>query len=653
MILADSNWYLIGTGSIADGLRRSIQSIAVLDPGVLRDAQASVEYQRSVYLVASDHVDLALIESAEQFAFATDSVVVPVFHMFGNIVCGPILGRSSILHERSAGCLHCWITRYFSGRPQQYRIAMGSQIRLGIQGGFSASLSDYVATAVATWLKNAIVSDASHDATHPALYINISTLAQAEHRYLRHSLCPACSPTGQASACDEKLVLKSRPKHKPTDERLVPLRDMAGRLESTYLDPMTGLVKTLTEASYFSGSAVTTTMLYVNERDSEPIYCAGLTGKYSDSRPIAILEALERYCGAYPRAPQKVMHCTFDSVASMAVEPEVFGLPDYAALGPNSIIKPFEKSSKRSFVRGHSFRRDDAVLIPTQLAYYSRLSDNDPLFLVEGSQGCAIGSCLEEAIFHGVFEVIERDSFMMTWYAKLPTAKLPLTEIRNPETLARLRNFSQRGYDVTVHAMHGDVNIPALLVRLKSRKKSLPFSFSMPAAGLDPEDAILRACREISVAINKYTRLMEDPEMVERARHFLTRPSEVADMMDHGLIYCLPESEPYGQFLDDATGTVSMEALKELGAAFRTSDLRDDLCRMIASILERHPDVIVVDQTCSELAPLNLSAAKVLIPGTMTMHASEDWRRFIGLPRFDAATRGGASINPWPHPFCP
>jgi ribosomal protein S12 methylthiotransferase accessory factor len=653
MVLSENNWYLIGAGSIADGLRRCIKPIEVLDPSSLADMQGAAEYQRSIYLVASDHVDLTAIEKIEQFALKNDSVVMPVFHMFGNIVCGPILGRSSILHDRSLGCLHCWITRYFSGRPQQYKVVTGTQTRLGTQAGFSASLCDHVAVAVKALLEDSVALKEADDVAHRALYINVSTLSQTERRYLPHSLCQRCLPTAQPSAGDEKLVLKSRPKHKSTDERLVPLRDIAGRLESTYLDPMTGLVKTLTEASYYSGSAVTTTMLYVNELDSEPIYCAGLTGKYSDSRPIAILEALERYCGAYPRRPQMAARCTFDSVASIAVDPEVFGVPDYAALEQNSGIRPFDKSSTRSFVRGYSFKRDASVLIPTQLAYYSRLSETDPPFLIEGSQGCAIGSCMEEAIFHGLFEVIERDSFMMTWYAKLPTAKLPLTEIKNTETLARLRNFSERGYDVTVHAMHGDGKIPALLVRLKNRKKTTPFSFSMPAAGLDPEDAILRACREIAVAINKYTRLMEDPVMVERARHFLTRPSAAADMMDHGLIYCLPESEPYGHFLDEATDTVSMDELKELGAAFRTSDMRDDLCSMIDYVLEQHPDVIVVDQTCSELAPLNLSAVKVLIPGMMTMHASEDWRRFTGLPRFDMATAGGTSINPWPHPFCP
>ena len=54
-------------------------------------------------------------------------------------------------------------------------------------------------------------------------------------------------------------------------------------------------------------------------------------------------------------------------------------------------------------------------------------------FVYETSNGCALGGSLEEAIFHGIMEVVERDSFLLTWYAKLPLPRLDLSSANDQE----------------------------------------------------------------------------------------------------------------------------------------------------------------------------------------------------------------------------
>lgn len=51
------------------------------------------------------------------------------------------------------------------------------------------------------------------------------------------------------------------------------------------------------------------------------------------------------------------------------------------------------------------------ILVPESLAYYS-LGREDS-FVYETSNGCALGGSLEEAIFHGILEAAERDSFCL------------------------------------------------------------------------------------------------------------------------------------------------------------------------------------------------------------------------------------------------
>lgn len=71
------------------------------------------------------------------------------------------------------------------------------------------------------------------------------------------------------------------------------------------------------------------------------------------------------------------------------------------------------------------------ILVPESIAYYS-LGHRDA-YVYETSNGCAIGGSLEEAIFHGILEVVERDAFLLTWYAELPLPALILVQqmIRN------------------------------------------------------------------------------------------------------------------------------------------------------------------------------------------------------------------------------
>ena len=72
--------------------------------------------------------------------------------------------------------------------------------------------------------------------------------------------------------------------------------------------------------------------------------------------------------------------------------------------------------------------------------------------MYETSNGCAIGGSLEEAIFHGILEIVERDAFLLTWYAKLPLPRLDLSSANDTELqlmIQRLRTIT--GYEL--HAL--------------------------------------------------------------------------------------------------------------------------------------------------------------------------------------------------------
>ena len=89
---------------------------------------------------------------------------------------------------------------------------------------------------------------------------------------------------------------------------------------------------------------------------------------------------------------------------------------------PDFPFEPFDPERPINWVWGYSFSQKRPILVPEILAYYS-LGDGDG-FVYETSNGGALGGSLEEANLYGIFEVVERDSFLMTWYGQLPIAGL-------------------------------------------------------------------------------------------------------------------------------------------------------------------------------------------------------------------------------------
>ena len=151
---------------------------------------------------------------------------------------------------------------------------------------------------------------------------------------------------------------------------------------------------------------------------------AGRTNSFAVSELTAILEGLERYCGLEPRGKRTVVHDSYNHLKNQALNPIEVGVhakEQYESAG--FPFAEFDPDRPIDWVWGYSFLQERPILVPELLAYYS-LGGRSQGFVYETSNGCALGGSLEEAIFYGILEVVERDSFLMTWYAQMPLPRL-------------------------------------------------------------------------------------------------------------------------------------------------------------------------------------------------------------------------------------
>ncbi len=384
---------------------------------------------------------------------------------------------------------------------------------------------------------------------------------------------------------------------------------------------------------------------------------AGRSNSYEMSELTAILEGLERYCGIEPRGKRRIVRDSYRNLKNIALHPARVGLHEkeqYAK--PHFPFKPFHPDTPMNWVWGYSFLQERPILVPELLAYYS-LGQGEG-FVYETSNGCALGGSLEEAIFHAIMEVVERDSFLVTWYAQLPLPRLDLCSGNDKELhlmVSRIREAA--GYDLYVYNSTMEHEIPSVWAVAKNRSHNGANLICAAGANPDPVKAVKSSIYELAGMMNMHNeKLAAKRQDNER---MLQDPFAVQTMVDHGILYGLPEAEERLNFLLDNT-----RPLKTFDEEFKQPpknlDLKDDLEEILQKFRKLNLEVIVVDQSTPVTKRNGLFCVKVLIPGMLPMTFGHHLTRVKGLERvltvpmklgFIKQPLSYEQLNPHPHPF--
>lgn len=573
------------------------------------------------------------------------------FVAFGEGVIGPLV------RPGKSGCSRCADTRQLTaGRDRGEMRAL--QQRLTETGGI---LSDtwasrtgllHMAHLLTAESRNVLRRSRSRTEEH-VVFVNLKTLNCSSHFFLPDPLCPICGHLPEDSRDAAQISLKPSLKVGDNIYRSRSLQELKAFLTQDYFDYKTGLLngKMLDLVSPLADVTMNLPMIEQDE------LTAGRTNSYADSELSAILEGLERYCGMAPRGKHSVIIGSFRQFAGEALDPVTVGL--YAKEQyelPGFPFRPFDPDVETPWVWGYSFAQGRPILVPQWLAYYS--SPCRQGFVYETSNGCALGGSLEEAILYGMLEVVERDSFLLTWYAKLPLPRLDPQSAGDRDlnlVVDRLRAIA--GFDVLLFNATMENGIPSIWAIAKNRKPNGLNLICAAGAHPDPVRAAKGAVHELSGMMLTLDQKFEASR--EDYMRMLQNPSLVRSMEDHSMLYSLPEAEPRLRFLLEENRPIRAFA-QEFEPAPMHRDLTEDLKAMIGKFLRLHLDVVVVDQTTPELRRNGLHCVKVLIPGMLPMTFGYHFTRLAGLERAlrVPAELGYAKrplrpeeLNAHPHPF--
>lgn len=573
------------------------------------------------------------------------------FVAFGEGIVGPFV------QPDLPGCSRCADTRWLMAHSDRQGL-WALQDRLAEAGGVKQDtwasrtgllqMAYFIVMEVHKFLEGKQMSTLEH-----LFLFNLKTLKSQLHRFTPDPSCPVCSPVVADSPEAAVITLDANPKVSPDAYRVRRVEDLQPILREQYLDLRTGILngKWQDLQSTFTGVVVNLPLYSGNEATS------GRSHSYDDSELTAILEGLERYCGVMPRGKQTVVHDTAAHLGQMCLNPlsvgvhakEQYHRADFPFL-------PFDEEREMPWVWGYSLCHNKPLLVPELLAYYS-LGGREG-FVYETSNGCAVGGSLVEAILHGILEVMERDAFLLTWYARLPIPRLRLDDVEDRELRWMAKRFEAvTGYDLLLFDMTMEHGVPCIWSMARNRNPVGARLICSAGAHLDPMRAAKSAIHELAGSFPDFGERYEAHRPM--ALKMLDDPSRVRDMAHHSVLYSLPEAEARLDFLLHQNRP-SESFRSRFQPPVRNEDLTEDLRGLLQTLEALNLDVIVIDQTPPELKRHGLYCVKTLIPGMLPMTFGHHLTRLEGLTRvltvplklgYAKRSLRMDELNPYPHPF--
>ena len=366
----------------------------------------------------------------------------------------------------------------------------------------------------------------------------------------------------------------------------------------------------------------------------------------------ALGEAVERYSAACPLEPEQLVSGRAAELGDEAVRPERFALFHREQHDHDGFpYRPFTATSRITWVRGFALPGGEPALVPAQLVCLSDAYGRDEVPIGPStSSGLACHATLDEAVLTGLFELVERDAFMIVWANSLALPRL--TWERDGELLAfEARYLAPTGLRYSAVDLSCFWKIPTVLAVVRGSEPATAALGVGASSAATIQEAVRKALDEGCRVQAWATELMSSVP----GREFAPDCSDVCDFDDHVHYYADRERARAADFLDASSDLRDVGEIEPL----RAEPVRP-LIEAVTDRLRAHgSSAYVVDVTTQDVQAAGLKVARVVAPELCPLDADHRTRFLGGRRLYEAPVelgltsrpRGSADLNPYPHPF--
>jgi len=383
-----------------------------------------------------------------------------------------------------------------------------------------------------------------------------------------------------------------------------------------------------------------------DSRESVDKFAGGASFSQEKAIIKSLGEAFERHCLAIFKKSQfiKTSACELGDKAI-----NLFSIVNFSRRqlsNKNFKLFNFTADTQFNWVKGYSITQHKPLFIPAQLIYVPyNCCDDDKIIRFPITTGAANGGSLEEAIYKGICEVVERDAFMITYLNKLPREKINLTNNKKFSYIYNL--FKRYSLELFVFDITTDIEIPSFLAVIVDYTGVGPAICLGLKASLDPNEGIIGAIEEAQHARPWIRDLMSRNQTIKNKTPF--------SLEERGLFWADKKMIKHLNFL------VKNKLIKDVSKIPNHFSSRNSKnFNTVFKILKKHSlEAVFVDVTTSQINKIGFKVVKVIIPQLQPLYLDEDFkyfggRRLYSIPRVLGYTKAKTKeedLNKIPHPF--
>lgn len=212
------------------------------------------------------------------------------------------------------------------------------------------------------------------------------------------------------------------------------------------------------------------------------------------AKASAMMEGFERY-SAEKQNDDETIIATVSEISDKGkfIDPKSLNLPQKYEKEDISEIQ-LEWTLATDLISG------DEYYVPSNAVFHPYIHENDvQSFFKSNTNGLASGNILDEAILHGIFEVIERDAWSIFELTHKNYSQINLESIESELINDVIGKFESNGIKIKLMDFTADIKVPTIAA---SADDTVTRDAGLLTLGmgthLDPEVAILRALTEVA-----------------------------------------------------------------------------------------------------------------------------------------------------------
>lgn len=378
------------------------------------------------------------------------------------------------------------------------------------------------------------------------------------------------------------------------------------------------------------------------ERD-DSILAAGGGLTWKRAVTAAIGEAIERHALSNNNSIQRYLAPEGPKLGNHVTPSNLLHFPNETYTQAGIPLKEYHHGEEIFWVQGYDLSTHENILIPAFAIFASAQHPLGNIYDLPVSTGAACGRNLHEATLSGLYEVIERDAFMLHWENRRATQAPPsLNSVNGLKDILK-----KRGFNLRVGQLFSDTGVPVALAAVEDFLSGRAATAFGAAARANWDDACFRAAEEAvltSFWISSLRKTEQSSlESVIDEMNFVPTPAR------HAFLYGFPEMRENSAFLWKLSSDV--KASSNVQIEFDSS--RSELAWLRDRISARP---VVVDLTDDLARSCDCTVVKVVVPGFIPLGLGKYVRplknkRLKDIPQDLGWFDSTQEFNSAPHPF--